>query len=445
MPSHYDEEIAGMDAQDITRKRSFDEYLADDPGTLFSKDLALEGMLVDPEQSPYGITQYELNIPRYGLSGRFSRTGEGRSVYDKGPVGRAQVEPTTETRPDTIRYTQPDTLRADDAGADAFDAANVASLMGEGRGPDADVLGQFGSRVDDIIGNNLGSIYGGLAKGLGFKGGTIAAQASLLGFNPMQIASASPQILAALVANPMTMGAVFGKGLDAALDRDSAQQDIGAMQNALDLNPDFTQGPGAIGVTTGQMGINAARDYAANRSRMGITGSMMDALGLSQNAAMNLDAAEEAVFNNPELAGQIMSGRAIPGAQEYQDYQDSLGQAMAAQNAAGGLGVGGAQVAAAQAGGFGLRGFGTQSIEDRLQGSLGTYDPVTGAYSQGGQFDPSQFGNISAEIDAAERAMFEARARANTDSTFADLRAQRGGGGVSDTSGVSDFDVAGEL
>jgi hypothetical protein len=215
MPSHYDDEFENMDERDFTKKR-FEDYLDVDPGTLLSQDFALQGMLVDPEQAPYGITQYELNIPRYGLSGRFSRTGEGRSIYENRPVGRQQ-EQILETRPDDYYYPEVpketrDTLSAD-AGGDAFDAA-FERTMGMNYGYDGHGFGagnvDYAPGAQEFLEGDYMSGFGdyfGL-KGLDLGLGALGAVAA--GASPGAVVSAIPGAIGSMFANPMTMAAIAG-------------------------------------------------------------------------------------------------------------------------------------------------------------------------------------------------------------------------------------------
>jgi hypothetical protein len=318
MPSHYDEEIAGMDAQDITRKKSCEDYIADDPGTLFSKDLALEGMLIDPEQSTYGITQYELNVPRYGLSGRFSRTGEGRSVFEQGPVGRQQVQPDTETRPDTVQYgSVDDGLRRDDAGADAFEANLPGSITG-GQSFDFDSpYGGYGSpEMQDFAEGDFLST--GL-KGAGYKGAAglagLGINAAAMGMNPATaILSYGPQALAATLANPMTMGLAAGYVGNQAFDiaargTEAAGLESGLMDLGIDIDSDI--GRDTIGAFSRSRQSRTGIDRALGLAGLGSNQTNQDIMDdILSSLAQNTDVAMAQDLGSPTAKQELVDQRA---------------------------------------------------------------------------------------------------------------------------------------
>jgi hypothetical protein len=304
MPDHYDDEVGGPEEAGPKR---YEDYLAEDPGSLLSNDLALQGMMIDPENAGGNITQYELNQPRYGLSGRFSRVGEGRSIYQHHPSRMRQIA--APAAPADRRVAPAGELRADDAGADAFEHGTGATGRtgaddGFGMGSD------YGLALDEAGGFGLGG-FGkyGISKGIGLASGI--GQAAMMGASPGAIMGALPGAMAAMFANPMTMAALFGIGLDQSLDRSAFHGELMDMGSDLGLSEAGMAGAmtGAGGPTRDNAAIQeAAATMGQVRGRRGIAGRALDAFGLgTDNAGLGSELAGHAFGEEGDVYGPEVS------------------------------------------------------------------------------------------------------------------------------------------
>jgi hypothetical protein len=429
MPEHYRDAFEPEDP----RKRGLGEELGGldltDEGSLLSQDFALAGMA--PGEAPYNFTQYELNQPRYGLSGRFSRTGTGRTPFDQLQQRESQFAPQAPTQ---YRINTPAPLREQDAGADSFEfgsgaigrtGADNGFGYGTDFGTDIDQYGDFG--FDFASRGPLGGYLG--AAGLGAA--VPAGMALNLGASPGAAFGFGLKGLTMAAANPLAMAALFAAGADQAFDR--AQ-----------FGAEFETGLGARGIDAadvygadldisdpgyaGQVGQRAAADIigtdlGAHRERGGIPSAIAGAFGYGNAHARNMERAHTYGYTP---AGEAQRAAQIDAEAEAAAQAKSFAEFEAAQ-AHGNIDQGAGDI-----GGPGTRGtigFDGSLFSDPLTGTVTTRDislDRSGNASRG----MGIHGGVS-ETEAAMAAQAKAAAAGSNTGALSDaaMSGDFGGGG----------------